>query len=79
MKAYLQGPNGEEAELIVTEPDPADGSYCVSPMQVMQELDNLTGGDDDSEKYEAFWIRFVPEEDLILPGETVTLRLEDLG
>ena len=78
MQAYLQGPNGEEAELVVTEPDPADGTYCVSPMQVMQELDNLTGGDDDSEKYESFWIRIVPD-DLIQPGEEVVLKLEDLG
>jgi hypothetical protein len=29
MDAYLQGPNGEETELTVTEPSEADGSFCV--------------------------------------------------
>jgi hypothetical protein len=29
MEAYLQGPDGEETELVVTEPDPADGSICI--------------------------------------------------
>lgn len=27
-KAYLQGPNGDEVELTVTEPDERDGSVC---------------------------------------------------
>lgn len=28
MKAYLQNADGSERTLVVTEPDPADGTYC---------------------------------------------------
>ena len=69
MKAYLQGPDGQEIELTVTEPDPADGSYCLQMPTLANQLPWLN----------AAWVRIVPEEDLILPGETAILYLSDLA
>lgn len=56
MKAYLQGPNGEETELEVTEPDPVDGTYCVG-------LDDLYMTKDSKVDLRGFWIRIVPSSD----------------
>lgn len=38
MKAYLQGPDGEEYEFVVTEPDPADGTFVVHLLPLAEAL-----------------------------------------
>jgi hypothetical protein len=48
---YLQGPNGEEYELHVTEPDPEDGTYCAHMPEKESGLS------------EEWWIRIVPDEE----------------
>ncbi len=52
MTVYLQGPNGEEHELKVTECDPPDGTLCAHLVGV--DLTQVT---------EEFWARIVPEEE----------------
>ena len=47
---YLQGPNGEEHELKVTETDPPDGTLCAHLVGV--DLTQVT---------DEFWVRIVPE------------------
>lgn len=63
MKAYLQGPNGEESELTVTEPDPADGTYCIQADEVQRLLAwyDERNGREANDAAETFWIRIVPK------------------
>ena len=58
MKAYLQGPNGEETELTTSEPDPADGTYVVTMDTLLKALALY---DDDGYEAETFWVRIVPD------------------
>lgn len=67
MEAYLQGPNGEEIELKVVEPDPADGSFVVSLDQTFEETDGTVD-------LGTYWIRIVPNKGpggmrLLYPGQ----------
>lgn len=62
MEAYLQGPNGEESELVLTEPDPADGTYCLQAEEVLAKLAwyDERNGRTANDAAETFWIRIVP-------------------
>lgn len=52
MKAYVQGPDGEEVVLDINEPDPEDGTY----------VGTLPAGIKWADIPEDSWIRIVPGE-----------------